>query len=344
MSLKTSKRSLNLLLIPFFASLVACGGGSGGGTMVEDDPVTPPMQDPMTPVFDSGLLTDGGFESASDAWSGNASNPQPEEGNATNTVNSAEVAAAGNPFDVNLSQMVEITQGRNYTLSFDAKSNGNRTMLAGIGLNEEPFTNFTETINLTADFQTFTVTAPAANFGGLNSRVLFDMGAEVGQVIIDNVKLVDAGEIPATTFDGGLLSDGDFENGVGAWEGNAANVTEELLGFNASRANFANVETAATNPFDVNLSQKVAITQGDTYTLTFKARSDRNRTMIAGIGLFEGDFANTAEVVNLTSEFQTFTLVQTATFGSDNSRVLFDMGAEAGVIIIDEVSLVNSTQ
>lgn len=343
MFLKTSKRSLNLLLIPFFASLVACGGG-GGGTMVEDDPVTPPMQDPMTPAFDSGLLTDGGFELASDAWSGNALNPQPEEGNATNTVNSAEVAAAGNPFDVNLSQMVEIKQGRNYTLSFDAKSNGNRTMLAGIGLNEEPFTNFTETINLTTDFQTFTVTAPAANFGGLNSRILFDMGAETGQVIIDNVKLVDDGEIPATTFDGGLLTNGDFENGIDSWTGNAAQVTEELLGVDASRANFANLETAATNVFDVNLSQVVAITEGDTYTLTFTAKSDRERTMIAGIGLFEGDFANTAEEVNLTTEFQTYTLVQTATFGSDNSRVLFDMGAEAGVIIIDNVSLFNTPQ
>ncbi len=344
MSLKTSKRSFNLLLIPFFASLVACGGGGGGGTIVEDEPVTPPMQDPMTPAFDSGLLTDGDFESASDAWSGIASNPQPEEGNPTNTVNFADVATAGNAFDVNLSQMVEITQGRNYTLSFDAKSNGNRTMLAGIGLNEEPFTNFTETINLTADFQTFTVTAPAANFGGLNSRIFFDMGAETGQVIIDNVRLVDAGEIPVTAFDGGLLSDGDFENGVGAWFGIAANVTEELLGVDASRANFANLETAAANPFDVNLVQSVAINEGDTYTLTFTARSDRNRTMIAGIGLNEGDFSNASEEINLTTEFQTFVLEQAATFGSDNSRVFFDMGAEAGVIIIDNVSLFNTSQ
>ena len=343
MSLIYSKRNLNLFLIPFFVSLVACGGGGGSSTVVEEEPITPPVEEPMTPAFDSGLLTDGGFEDASDAWSGNALNPQPEDGNATNTVNFAEVGAAGDPFAVNLSQMVEITQGRNYTLSFDAKSDGNRTILAGIGLNEEPFTNFTETINLTADFQTFTVTAPAANFGGLNSRILFDMGAETGQVIIDNVKLVDAGEIVVVAFDDGLLTNGNFENGTDSWTGNASQVTDELLGVDASRANFANLETAAASPFQVNLSQVVAITEGDTYTLTFTAKSDRERTMIAGIGLFEGDFANTAEEINLTTEFQTYTLVQTATFGSDNSRVLFDMGAEAGVIIIDNVSLFNTT-
>ena len=334
MRLNIVKSSSSVILISFLTvSLLSGCGGGGSGTPVE-----------QTPVFDSGLLADGGFESGSDAWSGNASNPQAEDGNATNTVNFADVAVAGNPFDVNLSQMVEITQGRNYTLKFDARSNRARTILAGIGLNEEPFTNFTETINLTTAWQTITVTSPAAAFGGVNSRIIFDMGADTGEVLIDNVSLVDAGEIQATPFDDGLLSDGDFEGGVGAWFGNAANVTDELLGFNASKANFANIEVAAANAFDVNLSQIVAITQGTTYTLTFKAKSDVNRTIIAGIGLFEGDFDNTAELVSLTPEFQTFTLTQTATFGSANSRVLFDMGAETGVVIIDEVSLVEAAQ
>jgi len=142
----------------------------------------------------------------------------------------------------------------------------------------------------------------------------------------------------STGFDDGLLTNGNFEAGVSPWIGNAANVTAELLGCNASQANFANVE-AAGNSFDVNLSQVVAITQGETYTLTFKAKSDVSRTILAGIGLNEAPWTNTAESVSLTTDWQTYTLVHTANFDSANSRVLFDMGADTGVVIIDEVSL-----
>ena len=92
------------------------------------------------------------------------------------------------------------------------------------------------------------------------------MGAETGQVIIDNVKLVDAGEITVLAFDSGLLINGDFENGSDSWIGEAAYVTEELLGVDASRANFAYLETAAAEVYHVKLQQGVAITEGDAYT------------------------------------------------------------------------------
>ena len=145
-----------------------------------------------------------------------------------------------------------------------------------------------------------------------------------------------------STFDDGLLTSGDFENGVGAWIGNAANVTEELLGVDGTKANFADVAVAG-NPWDVNLSQVVSITQGTSYTLTFKAKSNGNRTMLAGIGLNQDPWTSNTESVSLTSEWQTFTLALPATnFGGENSRVLFDMGADTGQVIIDEVSLVET--
>ena len=90
------------------------------------------------PPFDSGLLTNGDFEAGVEPWIGNAANVQEEGGN---SFNFADVQAAGNAFDVNLSQVVAITQGTNYIFTFDASSDRERTMLAGIGLNEAPFTN-----------------------------------------------------------------------------------------------------------------------------------------------------------------------------------------------------------
>ncbi|KAA2218662.1 PKD domain-containing protein [Maribacter flavus] len=290
--------------------------------------------------FDSGLLTNGDFEAGVEPWIGNAANVQEDGGN---SFNFADVQAAGNPFDVNLSQVVAITQGTNYILKFDASSDRERTILAGIGLNEAPFTNTNVEINLTTATQTFELQLAATDFGGSNSRVLFDMGAAIGTVVIDNVSLVEGGDGSDSNtgggdsgFDSGLLTNGDFEGGVTPWIGNAANVQED----GGNSFNFANV-MAAGNVFDVNLSQVVAITQGTNYILTFDASSDRERTMLAGIGLNEAPFTNTSVSVNLTPETQTFTLQLAASdFGGANSRVLFDMGGEVGVVVIDNVSLV----
>ncbi len=144
------------------------GGGGGGGT------------------FDDGLLTNGDFENGTEAWIGNALDVQTD---GDNSYNFANVETAGDAFAVNLSQVVEIIQGETYTLSFDASSDGNRTIVAGIGLNQDPWTNITETVNLTNSTQTFTLELTAADFGDANSRVILDMGADTGVVVIDNVSL-----------------------------------------------------------------------------------------------------------------------------------------------------------
>ena len=85
----------------------------------------------------------------------------------------------------------------------------------------------------------------------------------------------------------------------------------------------------------------MAIVPDSAYTITFKAKSSIERTIIAGVGLNSGDYANSAEPVSLTTEWQTFTLSQTSTgFGDDSSRVLFDMGGDqGGQVWLDDVSV-----
>lgn len=364
--------------------------------------------------FDDGLLTNGDFENGTEGWTGNALNVVTEGGNSFNLAN---VTTAGNAFDVNLSQVLELTQDANYILTFDASSDRDRGIIAGIGLNVAPFTNTSQTVNLTTTTQTFTLNLNATGFGGVDSRVLFDMGAEIGTVVIDNVSLMldngggdttppvitlvgaetinltvgetftDPGAtasddtdgdisgsimvggdavdtntagtyvitynvrdaagnaapevtrtviVAAGGFDDGLLTNGDFEDGMTAWIGNAFNVQTD----GGNSFNFADVMTAGT-PFSVNLSQVLNLTQDADYVLTFDASSDRSRTMIAGIGLNVGPFTNTSQSVDLTTTTQTFTLTLNATgFGGADSRVLFDMGAEVGTVVIDNVSLV----
>ncbi|XMO87939.1 carbohydrate binding domain-containing protein [Algibacter sp. AS12] len=310
------------------------GVPSGGGTIFVDNLYfyKPGTTAPVN------LLTNGDFENGSDSWligvDDNSSAPVTTEGD--NTFYSVNVASAGNPFDVNVSQKVEITQGETYTLTFDAWSDGNRSILAGIGLSADPWTNTTENVNITTTPTTYSYTFTATDFGAANARVIFDLGAEVGIVNIDNV-ILSGGEGVVVN----LLANPDFENGSDSWligvdDNSSAPVVTE--GDNTYYS--VNVASAG-NPFDVNLSQKVEIIQGETYTLTFDAWSDVNRLIIAGIGLSADPWTNTTENVSITTTRATYSYSFTATeFGDANARVIFDLGAEVGMVNIDDVSLV----
>ena len=266
----------------------------------------------------SSLISNGDFSSATDAWSGNGFF-------VVDGANFADVATAGNSYDVNLSNVIDLQTGSSYTLTFKAKGTVGRTIIAGIGLNSAPFTNVTETVTLTADWQVFTYTFTNIGFGDTDSRVLFDMGADVGEVYIDDVTLVKYGE---------LLSNGDFSSETDAWSGNAFLVVDG--------ANFANVATAG-NSYDVNLSNVIDLQTGSSYTLRFRAKGTAGRTIIAGIGLNEAPYTNAVQTATLTADWQVFTYTFTNLgFGGTNSRVLFDFGADIGEVFIDDVSLVKT--
>ncbi|MDB4201604.1 carbohydrate binding domain-containing protein [Polaribacter sp.] len=132
------------------------------------------------------LITNGNFETDDETgWMGNAANVVTEN---NNSYNSANVETAGNAWDASLSQVVSITNGETYTLKFDAWSDRSRIIVAGIGLNQDPWSSVVETITLSSTSQSYTLTL-TANFGNANSRVIFDMGAAIGFVGIDNVSL-----------------------------------------------------------------------------------------------------------------------------------------------------------
>ena len=140
----------------------------------------------------SQIVTNGNFQTGTAApWYGNAANVVDLGG--SNFVNRAQVLAAGNAFDVNLSQIVNLTSGLTYQLSYVAYTDlttGTRTMIAGLGQSASPWTAITATATLTSTPQTFTHQF-TINYGeAVTDRVIFDMGAAIGFVFIDDVVVV----------------------------------------------------------------------------------------------------------------------------------------------------------
>lgn len=139
------------------------------------------------------LIINGDFENGSQGWiqGVNDNNPAPvvtENGNSFYEVNITN-PNPNQPFLVNLSQKLPIVQGQTYVLTFDAWSNTNRTLIAGIGLSGGDFSNDVQTVNLTSTQQQFQLTLSSQNFGAPDARVLFDSNGAAGLVRIDNVSL-----------------------------------------------------------------------------------------------------------------------------------------------------------
>lgn len=138
------------------------------------------------------------------------------------------------------------------------------------------------------------------------------------------------------TFDDGLLTNGDFQAGPTGWIGNGLDVRED----GGNKFSFSNVTTAG-NPFDVNVSQVLPLRNGSKYRLSFNSSTDKDagRKIIAGIGLNEAPWTNVTQEFTITKTLQRFSAEFVANFGNDNSRVIFDLGADVGVVILDNVSL-----
>lgn len=323
------------------------------------------IPDPVEP-FDSGLVANGDFESVNgsgnlEGWilgvdPNNLAPATEENGNTFYSVN-VDNPDPSQVFLVNLSQLIEIQNGNVYRLQFDAWSDTDRSIIAGIGLSDGDFSNNSESVDITTTPMTYELVLCANNFGAENARILFDLNGEAGMVGIDNVALFldDDSGMCAEEVGGGGTTEGEF--GIiqnGDWEAtdDSGNVTNWIVGVDdndpaptevvdGNRFYSVNItEPDPGQPFLVNTSQRVEIVMGTTYILEFQAWSDMERNIIAGIGLSSGSFANNSEMVAINTTPTVYTLTLEATdFGASDARVLFDVNGEAGMVGIDNVTL-----
>jgi hypothetical protein len=269
------------------------------------------------------LITNGDFSTGIDGWVG-------ADGYVSSGVYSRTAPGGQQPYEVNLGYPLSITTpvGTGYTLSFQASSTTGRTILAGLGLNGGDYTNVIQTVTLTSTPKRFTLNFNT-NFSSASSRIFFDMGNVAGDVTIDNVVL--------SLTPSNLITNGDFESGDAGWTG----ATGNLVTTGDDATYYSRTAPGGQQPYEVNLSRPVSLTAavGTSYQLSFQAWSNTGKTILAGIGLAGDPWTNQVQTVTLTSTPQTFFLDLTTNFSSANSRIIFDMGAAAGDVNIDNVVL-----
>lgn len=181
---------LDLTKIDVIMIFPAWGTGDGAVFKVDNVKFMTEGSDAVVSEHDSGLISNGEF-SSSNGWGGTDG----MAASINNGIFSADIAVAGNAWDVSLKQNLALTPDTTYTLTFDARSDDARDIIAGLGLDAAPWDNDVETVSLTTDWETYTLTLTTTGFGDSTSRVFFDLGAAAGQVQLDNVSVTtDSGE------------------------------------------------------------------------------------------------------------------------------------------------------
>ncbi len=278
----------------------------------------------------------------------------------TQNVFTVNVPNPGNPWDVNLSYPLPTEDNITYVLTFKAKSNIIRTLKAGLGMAHNPWqADNVQEYTITQQWQEYIWVYTTGYGNDNNSRIIFDMGQEAGEVSIIDVDLIVLPEVSSSSVLSSssslpssssqvissstisssstvsLIENGDFSQGLTHWTQSGGQVlsTQDVFTVNVPNRG---------NPWDVNLSYPLPTEDETVYVLTFRAKSNTNRTLKAGLGMTHNPWqADNVETYDLTNQWQEFIWTYPTGYGyNDNSRIIFDMGQEAGEVSINDVELI----
>jgi hypothetical protein len=262
-------------------------------------------------------------------------------------------AKASDPNDVQvLSQPFSLTNGQQYTVSYQAKADATRTAPFTIRINAPDWhsVGYSEpAMQLGTDWQTYTHSFTASNVGSGNNVLAFSVGDQTGTIWIANVKVTtDQAVVPAAPVQAGKSSAADFVGAV-VWSNPPASAAGSLD--NVAIGNAApvpalkiNITAKSDNLNDVQVfSQPFALTEGQKYVLTYDAKSEAARTGIVSVRANSGDYHSvgyTDPSVAIGTDWQHYSEAFTATNASGgNNVVAFCLGTVAGGVWIANLKL-----
>jgi len=261
---------------------------------------------------------------------------------------------------VQLIQNVTLGKGRWYMLSFDAKSNGSRTMAVKLGGGaDRGWVTYSDTLEaaLTDQLQSYQLTFRMdANTDPL-ARLEFNMGLNTKPVWLGNVKLVEVDEVDPYHEDaakepigGNHVYNGTFDLGrvdrMTYWHFNAGSGAAATASVNLDRQLVASIVSGGASADAVKLTQKgIPFMEGNDYELTFKAKASKNRSIAIGAAKSDGTPIITPVTSAITSDWTTYTVEFTTGAGATDpeGQLLLLLGGDNGNVTIDDVKLVRLT-
>ncbi|GKU26825.1 carbohydrate binding domain-containing protein [Clostridium folliculivorans] len=219
---------------------------------------------------------------------------------------------------------VELDKDQWYRLTLEAKSSLNRKLMFAIQRdgsadnNWDPYSG-EKIVNLTNDYQTFTIDFQMKKPTDLKSILSISMGAVGGtqittqhQICIDNINLekIDAPVVPVTPVEENLLKNSNFATGSDGWESAITAPGQATSAFTDNKATYC-ITNVGSADWNVQLKQSgITLEKGGKYKVTFKANSTEARTiklamLTATYGWYGGaDIALTKDVTkDVVAEF-----------------------------------------
>ncbi len=232
---------------------------------------------------------------------------------------------------------IALSGGKTYLLTFDAYADSNKsikTMIAG--------KTFESELSTAKTTYRYTFETPADMKGTILS---FRLGV-AGTVYIDNVRVQEDG----------LLVNGDFSNGTTGYEVyayTASDVSYIVDSLNEDNAFSIDIKNTGDSDWKIQLKQNnITLEKGKWYKLSFKAKSTMDRKLMYALqkdGTSDNDWTPYSgnPIVDLTSDYQTFSKTFQMTYPTDEETILsISMGAVGGItidkkhtIVIDNISL-----
>ena len=201
-----------------------------------------------------------------------------------------------------------------YKVSFDARAAEGRDIEVAV-LSKDGSVNYSnnQVISLTTEMTTQEMTFTMSNVEDIEGQLVFLLGGNSSDVVIDNVKMIrttnnNAGVTLEEAFP---LKNGDFSNGIDGWgkhvqgdhEPGTSDATIEVLDGEV-KASFA---TEGWEPWHVLFMQNgMKFSANQTYVLEFDARStvDRKVEVVVENATYNRYFS---DVIDLTNTMKTFT-------------------------------------
>jgi hypothetical protein len=149
---------------------------------------------------------------------------------------------------------------------------------------------------------------------------------------LDNIEFSPTGGVVPTE----VVIDGGFDNGTTDWS--TSNSVGEVIDDAGNKVMAIAVNTADfADVWNLALGQSYSYEANTTYSLSFRAKATVNREIRAGFGITVSPWSASWEPLNITTEWQVYTIERTPDF--DASRVFIQMGGVDSTVYIDDMSV-----